>query len=341
MFKISKEAVIVLLISALIIPLFVYAVPGVSHSSDEMTFFDNGKLRVGNTIIWDNEINRVSDATNKEIHIGYRDTNVVSLVANGGNVGIGTNNPQTNLDVVGNIMLSSPDTGIYSILLSRTDENSRNHRWGFWHMNSVHSKNALDMWEYKTDSAGVSCGGNTEDGAMCNLRFRIYEGGNITIPNSLISVSGGLYVAQPQTPTGVRTGGLTYYAGIFDGATHGLFASGSQYGVVGNSETFGVLGQGNYAGVYGLNLQDTSKQCLLGARNYGLECRGGAHIAGGLTIDRLTLDRTDCREMCQRDDSANDDTWLVCNPNELLVGAKWSKSPTRVDQERLCVYCCS
>jgi hypothetical protein len=66
-----------------------------------------GKLQIGDTQIYDNEINRMPDAVNKFIHIGYRDTEIVTLVPNGGKVGIGTANPSDRLSINGKASASS------------------------------------------------------------------------------------------------------------------------------------------------------------------------------------------------------------------------------------------
>ena len=62
-----------------------------------------GRLRVGNTQIWDNEINRYD---NSPLYIGYRNTSKTILQPNGGDVGIGTRTPSQKLDVIGNARVS-------------------------------------------------------------------------------------------------------------------------------------------------------------------------------------------------------------------------------------------
>lgn len=108
-----------------------------------------------------------------------------------GPLGIGETEPYAPLVVSGEISLKSPDSGIHSFRLKRTDEDNRVHEWAFWHMNKDYRKNALEIWEYKADSAGKSCGGNAADGAMCGLRLAILEGGNVAIANELTVGAGG------------------------------------------------------------------------------------------------------------------------------------------------------
>lgn len=101
------------------------------------------------------------------------------------------------LSIDGNATLKAPDKGIYSLQLSRIDESGREHRWAFWHMNSEYRKNSLEIWEYKTDSSGKNCTGDSADGAMCTPRLVIAEGGNVgigpgtLIPEANLHVSGG------------------------------------------------------------------------------------------------------------------------------------------------------
>jgi hypothetical protein len=76
----------------------------------------------------------------------------------------------------------------------RTDEQGRNHRWAFWHMNQAYGMNSLQIWEYRTDSSGVDCGGNTDDGAICHPRFTILQGGNIGIGTGNPSEEGALQI---------------------------------------------------------------------------------------------------------------------------------------------------
>jgi hypothetical protein len=118
-------------------------------------------------------------------HVGALSTKggtVEGDVTVNGSVGIGTANPSGRLDVNGEIHMSSPDTeGIYGIELKRIDENNRFHMWKLWHMNHGYGKNSLQLWEYKADSKGESCGGNVNDGAMCDPRVTVAEGGNVGI----------------------------------------------------------------------------------------------------------------------------------------------------------------
>ncbi|NGZ60508.1 MAG: hypothetical protein CV081_08400, partial [Nitrospira sp. LK265] len=108
-----------------------------------------------------------------------------------GPLGIGETEPDAPLVVSGHISLKSPDSGIHSLRFKRTDEDNRVHEWALWHMNKDYRKNALEIWEYKTDSTGKTCDGNPSDGAMCALRLAILEGGNVGIANELTVGAGG------------------------------------------------------------------------------------------------------------------------------------------------------
>lgn len=63
----------------------------------------------------------------------------------------------------------------------RTDEQGREHRWTFWHMNQEYGMNSFQLYEYRKDSSGVACGGNPDDGAICAQRLKIDSGGNMCI----------------------------------------------------------------------------------------------------------------------------------------------------------------
>ena len=93
-----------------------------------------------------------------------------------GPLGIGEPEPTAPLVVSGEISLMSPDSGIHSLRFKRTDEEHRVHEWALWHMNQKYRRNALEIWEYRTDSSGKSSGGNPADGAMCTPRLVILEG---------------------------------------------------------------------------------------------------------------------------------------------------------------------
>jgi len=94
-------------------------------------------------------------------------------------------NTRGDLTIMGNTRLQSPSDGIYGLSLHRTDEDGRMHEWKLWHMNQNYGKNELELWEYKTDSNGQSCGGDPDDGAICTRRLTITEGGNFALDRDL------------------------------------------------------------------------------------------------------------------------------------------------------------
>ena len=99
-----------------------------------------------------------------------------------------------NLIVNGDLQVISPAGGIAGLQLWRTDEADRTHWWTFWHMNQTYGTNSLQIWEYRTDSSGVNCGGNTDDGAICTPRFTISQGGNVGIGTGNPSEEGALQI---------------------------------------------------------------------------------------------------------------------------------------------------
>ncbi|MFI3220340.1 MAG: tail fiber domain-containing protein [Methylococcales bacterium] len=156
---------------------------------------------------------------------------------NTGNIGIGTTNPTERLHVTGNILLTAPDKQIYKIALQRIDENERLHQWAFWHMNTEHGQNDLQLWEYKADSRGLMCTGDSNDGAMCNPRLTIKQGGNVgigtTMPNGKLDIANLIRFGLDEGGSGVKSisfardagdetnaGKITYKGGFGSGALH-------------------------------------------------------------------------------------------------------------------------
>ncbi len=158
-----------------------------------MTLLENEKVRAGE-LITSNLINSILEKI-KSLESKWPDAiasaPIGSIYHNQGNVGIGTTEPGEKLDVKGAIRLIAPDSNIYGISLQRTDENARLHKWTFWHMNSSYRKNSLELWEYKADSNGITCNGNRNDGAMCDARIAIIEGGDVYVFSDAHKPGGG------------------------------------------------------------------------------------------------------------------------------------------------------
>jgi len=93
------------------------------------------------------------------------------------------------VDVNGNLTVVSPDSSIYAVQLKRTDEEDRTHKWMIWHMNQPYGMNSFQIWEYRTDSNGDSCGGILPTGYL-QLEAHVLAGGDVTIgrPESMMNL---------------------------------------------------------------------------------------------------------------------------------------------------------
>jgi len=148
----------------------------------------------GGDAAWIHYYPRTGEQCTLEIGISNDGDDHIALMPTGG-VGIGTVTPAAKLDVLGNVIVRSPGAAFAGLSFTRTDEGNRQHQWAFWHMNTQYRKNALELWEYKTDSTGTACGGNAADGAMCNVRLMVTEGGNVGIgrePERMLDIDGTL-----------------------------------------------------------------------------------------------------------------------------------------------------
>lgn len=125
------------------------------------------------------------------------------------------------LQVNGTVFSVAPDNNPHAVSLWRTDEEGRTHKWSLWQMNQPYGMNSFQIYEYRTDSAGVDCGGNPGDGAICASRLTLWQGGDMRIgyPGSSMN----LQVIGNTTVDGLLTAG-GYLAvngrGFFAGATY-------------------------------------------------------------------------------------------------------------------------
>lgn len=117
--------------------------------------------------------------------------NITNLNAEAANIGsLTTKSINSDWCTIKNgINLQAPDTNIYSVTLSRTDEDKRPHSWNLWHMNKDYGKNDLQIWEYNTGSDGKSCGSTA--GGFCQSQLSLKSGGGAIVHGKL-TVEGDL-----------------------------------------------------------------------------------------------------------------------------------------------------
>jgi len=127
-----------------------------------------------------------------------------------GNVGIGTTNPQTSLDVNGNIRASYSGADIGgSITIANPTKtgNGQASSWCIYNMSGGYN-NSLQFWAY--DNVGCTSGG------LCNNRFTLMDNGNVgigtTSPQTLLNVNVG--AGGSNGLAGVRIGGLGNYESL-------------------------------------------------------------------------------------------------------------------------------
>jgi hypothetical protein len=154
-------------------------------------------------VVWAEEI---VDYPNQVEEVTWLDTNteIANLPSNSSNEDFSMQGLTGNYDNIylnGSLRQRNPSSHIFGFFLDRLNEDNREHSWALWNMNSTYGKDSLQFWEYKHDSQGRSCGGESGDGAMCDRRFTISSGGNVGIgpatPDSRfrLDLQGGVAVA--------------------------------------------------------------------------------------------------------------------------------------------------
>ena len=93
------------------------------------------------------------------------------------------------------------DKAIHGIAMSKTDEENRTHMWKQWHMDKGYGRNDLQLWEYAGDKNGGTCGGDTNDGALCQPRFTVKGhtgkvGINTVNPQGTLEVAGDIRLGR-------------------------------------------------------------------------------------------------------------------------------------------------
>jgi hypothetical protein len=97
--------------------------------------------------------------------------------------------------------INPADKGIHGIAMSKTDEDNRSHTWKQWHMDKGYGRNDLQLWEYAGDKNGATCGGDTNDGALCQARVTVKGhtgkvGINTTNPQGTLDVAGDIRLGR-------------------------------------------------------------------------------------------------------------------------------------------------
>ncbi len=115
----------------------------------------DGLVRIQNTQIYDNEINRYN---NDNLYIGYRNTKDTILQANGGNVGIGRTSSSERLSIDGNIDMIGTNRRIYMGGAGGTT-------FGIAY-DSIYPHHGIFYTEGSPDFVSVSPNGDSKNGVM-------------------------------------------------------------------------------------------------------------------------------------------------------------------------------
>jgi hypothetical protein len=130
-------------------------------------------VRIGDTQIYDNEINRYN---NDNLYIGYRNTKDTILQANGGNVGIGSKSSSEKLSIDGNIDMTGENRRIYMGGPGGTT-------FGIA-FSPYYCDYGIFYTEGSPDFVSISPNGNSKSGAM-----NVYGDGNVVVAGNIHAIN--------------------------------------------------------------------------------------------------------------------------------------------------------
>ncbi|UCH96352.1 MAG: tail fiber domain-containing protein [Candidatus Aminicenantes bacterium] len=194
---------------------------GIGTSDPREKLEINGRLRIGNTQFWDNEINRYN---NTNLLIGYRNTKNTILQPNGGRVGIGTQEPE------GTLHVKAHSNGWPGGLTLTSQDNI-----GKWW---IHPENTLDHALMLSDNGKtlvIFRNGNVGIGTTEPNRILHVKGTGVTNLDTISQVT----IEGTGKKVGLNfmhssNGGIIGYARMGPGRLNNVFFITSGYAIIGN-----------------------------------------------------------------------------------------------------------